>query len=220
MTARGERTRGRLIEAARELLLTTDYDALRVADICRQAGVSYGTFYVYFENRKTIALIVLTEFIEQSFDEIFSAPRQADAFASILEANLLYVRRYRRYAGLRRCLLQMTHTVPEAADLMQRINREFTLRLAADIRRRTAAELDQGRLDFVIHSLGSMIEEMLYKAYVLSDPLLASLARSPKRMAEHLSVLWYRTLYGCNPDPAQVGSAAPLLRLALAPSDG
>lgn len=54
LTARGEATRLKLLEAARKLFAKRGYARTGVTDITRQAKVAQGTFYLYFPDKKAI----------------------------------------------------------------------------------------------------------------------------------------------------------------------
>ncbi|KUJ83775.1 TetR/AcrR family transcriptional regulator [Microbulbifer flavimaris] len=51
-TARGERTRTRILKAAEETFGTLGYHRAGIADITRAAGVASGTFYTYFSSKE------------------------------------------------------------------------------------------------------------------------------------------------------------------------
>lgn len=51
LRAQGRRTLARLLEAGLEVFAEKGYRQARVDDICHQAGVSHGTFYLYFANK-------------------------------------------------------------------------------------------------------------------------------------------------------------------------
>ncbi len=53
-TARGERTRKRLIDAAEALFGSAGYHDTGVTDITRRARVAQGTFYLYFESKEAL----------------------------------------------------------------------------------------------------------------------------------------------------------------------
>ncbi len=53
-TARGERTRARLLQAAEDVFAEVGYPDASIVKITEQAGVGLGTFYVYFEGKKEI----------------------------------------------------------------------------------------------------------------------------------------------------------------------
>ncbi|HXF72638.1 MAG TPA: TetR/AcrR family transcriptional regulator [Actinomycetota bacterium] len=57
---RTERRRS-LVDAARRLLARAGYRSLTVDDVCREAGVSKGAFYTYFEGKHDLLLALLDE---------------------------------------------------------------------------------------------------------------------------------------------------------------
>lgn len=56
-----EETRRKLAETALRLYASKGYDRVAVDDICRQAGVSKGTFYVHFKSKDQV---LVEEFLE------------------------------------------------------------------------------------------------------------------------------------------------------------
>ena len=48
-TARGTRTRARLLEAAEQVFESVGYHDASIVKITEQAGIGLGTFYLYFE---------------------------------------------------------------------------------------------------------------------------------------------------------------------------
>src|ERR1044071_4991945 len=50
----GERTRTKLLEAARQVFLERGYSAARVDDVTQKAGTSHGAFYLYFANKQDV----------------------------------------------------------------------------------------------------------------------------------------------------------------------
>jgi AcrR family transcriptional regulator len=54
LTARGERTRRNLIEAAERIFAELGYHEASIVKITEAAGVGQGTFYLYFESKRAI----------------------------------------------------------------------------------------------------------------------------------------------------------------------
>src|ERR1700729_2427158 len=52
VTARGQRTRLRLLRAAEVVFGQKGYDGASIAEICRLADTALGSFYVYFPDKK------------------------------------------------------------------------------------------------------------------------------------------------------------------------
>jgi AcrR family transcriptional regulator len=72
----GERTKARLLEAAKTVFRERTYPETRVDDITRAAGTSHGAFYLYFDN-KAEALEALAAETQAQLDGL------ADEFAGI-----------------------------------------------------------------------------------------------------------------------------------------
>ncbi len=53
-SARGQRTRGRLLDAAVEVFARQGYHGARVDDIVDRAATSHGTFYLYFASKEDL----------------------------------------------------------------------------------------------------------------------------------------------------------------------
>ena len=56
-------TRGKILDAARELFSRKWYGVVSVADICRTASVSNGVFYRYFRNKNAVFTLLIERFI-------------------------------------------------------------------------------------------------------------------------------------------------------------
>jgi len=60
-TARGQRTRQKLLQAAETVFGEKGYEHASIADITREGGVALGTFYVYFPDKQSIFVEVVDE---------------------------------------------------------------------------------------------------------------------------------------------------------------
>lgn len=65
-SARGRRTRARLLESGREAMAERGLVHTRVDDVVGRAGTSHGTFYLYFENIDDLLLGLIEECDEQA----------------------------------------------------------------------------------------------------------------------------------------------------------
>jgi AcrR family transcriptional regulator len=70
---RRERTRARLVEAARAVFAGQGVDATRINDITEEADVGFGSFYNYFESKDAIVVAV----VEQAAQEAAEANDRA-----------------------------------------------------------------------------------------------------------------------------------------------
>ncbi len=74
---RGFRTRQKVLDAARAVLVRRGYQAARVEEITRIARVGYGTFYKYFQNKQDVLEAVMEEVYGQLVEASF--PKQVEA---------------------------------------------------------------------------------------------------------------------------------------------
>lgn len=95
---KGERTRARLVAAAEEVFGEGTYDEASIVEITRRAGVSQGTFYLYFPSKLDVFREVVRDLGHQLRTQIAiaveSAPTRADverrgfrAFFAFVEAH-------------------------------------------------------------------------------------------------------------------------------------
>jgi AcrR family transcriptional regulator len=61
LTARGERTRRRLLAAGEEVFGRRGFQFASIAEITQAAGVAQGTFYLYFDNKRDLMCAVVEE---------------------------------------------------------------------------------------------------------------------------------------------------------------
>ena len=90
VTARGARTRQKLVDAAERIFGDVGYEAASISDITREAGVALGTFYVYFADKKGLFVEVvdnLGERLRAHLGEAVAGVGEADRLA-VEEAGL------------------------------------------------------------------------------------------------------------------------------------
>lgn len=63
--AKGSRTKARILEEARQLMLTKGYDATTIEDITEAAGIRRASFYTYFRSKQDV-LMALGEDAEEA----------------------------------------------------------------------------------------------------------------------------------------------------------
>lgn len=91
-------TKLRISEAAMKLLKNTSYDLIKVTDICKEANVSVGTFYHYFESKdimiissySSIDSLIIENFENKSFDSYIDAVIGLNNSEATIVASLGY----------------------------------------------------------------------------------------------------------------------------------
>lgn len=214
---KSDRTRDHLKLAAIDVLSNIGYRKMKVLDICQKATVSSGTFYLYFENKIDITQVILEEFIAH-LDNILGGPHtKRTPFDTIYQGNLEWLKSIRANAGLFRCVLQIGDESPELSELIHQLNINWYNRIANSVVRRygISEKLEEDTILFATFSLGSMMDELARKLVIYADPNLTKLvddiAPTDEACAEFLSLIWYRTLYGCSPSEELTADTSKIL---------
>ena len=67
-------TKEKLLDAARELMLSKGFDATTVDEICEAANFTKGSFFHYFKSKEDLGKAVLDRFVSARYQAIQSAP--------------------------------------------------------------------------------------------------------------------------------------------------
>jgi len=202
---KGDETRDRLMLAAAESLNQHGYLSLRVADVCERVGVASSTFYLYFKNRTDITIRVLKDFLLTLGQFYSGGDRNATPFEAMYAANLQWLKSIRLNSGLHRCILQLSDEVNEFSEFMQAQNSAWYERVTRSVLRRYNGRPDvqPATVRLAVYALGSMMDEICRKLVVYPDPALNKLVdeitTSDEHLAEFLTVIWYKTLFGEDP---------------------
>ncbi|MEQ9586701.1 MAG: TetR/AcrR family transcriptional regulator [Parvibaculaceae bacterium] len=213
---KGERTRDRLKVAASELLNEESYQELRITDICDRAGIAPGTFYLHYENKQILTIEILSEYVEMwtdlSSQTTADIDDDGDMFEAIYHTNLIYIQLAQLNPGLTRCVLQISDIEPEFAAFVHATSSQVYARTVAAIAKRTRLP-SSPLLLLTINALGSMMDDIVRRLFVMRDPHLNSciseMKMSTEDLAKHLTMIWYRSIFGedpaLNPNPAPKG---------------
>ena len=84
--ARALETRSRLIEAAREIIAESGFEALRVEEVVLRAGTAKGTFFAHFRDKDALMELIIGARIDEHLDALDRAPppRTPEAMAEAL----------------------------------------------------------------------------------------------------------------------------------------
>lgn len=170
-SARGQRTRSRLVAAAREVFLRDGYAETTATAITTQAGVGYGSFYVYFPSKQE----ALLEVAEELMDEVYRGSRapqdELDPSERLAHENRRYFELYRENARLFELLQDAVRNDPAVRSAWQVLRKEQLHRLARSLQRLQEEGVMDTSLDpyYVAECLGAMAERTAYLTTVDSD---------------------------------------------------
>tara|TARA_R110002094_G_scaffold123679_5_gene118282 strand:- start:10 stop:693 length:684 start_codon:yes stop_codon:yes gene_type:complete len=197
---KGDRTRLRLMVATAKLLQDTFFHDLRITDICKQSGVSQGTFYLYFNDKMSVTTTTLSQFVHHIFQSLKEAGTNQNSLSDAVYATTLsYVKQFYLNRGLLRCLMQMTEESTEFEKIYQSLNSTWNKRTASAIARRLGNRpADDPEGVMIVYAAGGMVDEYLANLYVRKDPTLTKYSGAPEDVAHLLSNLWMRVVIGDN----------------------
>jgi len=200
---KGERTKMRLKVAAAQVLNRVGYRDIRVSDICEEAGIALASFYFHFENKTDITKEVLLGFLK----ELSEAPRRpldGSIFGGMCAANAFVMRAFEPNAGLMRCLLQLGDEEPSFQRLWQQHSIDWIESASRKIAERSGEmNPDDPQLILANFIVSGMVDQLLRDLYINRHPRISGLveqvAPTTDKLAEMVSLLWYRALFGRDP---------------------
>ncbi|HEX6888590.1 MAG TPA: TetR/AcrR family transcriptional regulator [Candidatus Nanopelagicales bacterium] len=203
LTARGQATRDRLVEAARSVFAERGFAGTRMGDLADAAGVAHGTVYTYFDTKEDVLLAVL-DAVRADLHAAMTLPNVRDPIVRIEAANRAYLDGYRSHAQLLRVAQEASAGDERFADVLLDLRRTHVQRVAAAIRKLQAE--GQAAPDLDAHTAAAALCGMVegFAAHWLGrgeahDEALAN---------RTLTQLWVRGL-GLRPRPRHL-PAAPL----------
>ncbi|MHA6287653.1 TetR/AcrR family transcriptional regulator [Maricaulis sp. CAU 1757] len=114
-TARGERTRRKLLDAAEDAFGENGFHTTSIGDITRRAAVALGTFYVYFDSKDEIFRALVAHMGEMTRSWIAEHVRDAgDRLETEREGLVAYIRFARAHPNLYRIIEEAQFVAPDA----------------------------------------------------------------------------------------------------------
>jgi AcrR family transcriptional regulator len=159
-TKKGLLMKEKIIEAARTTFSKNGYFAVRILDITKEAGISEGNFYRYFNNKEEVLKII----IEMLLTDLYHASRSSDINGTFHEKLVHSTKRlFRVYldnAGIYKVLLQIVHYDENFNKMWQEMRSLFVKRIRKELEK---VSLDPGiDKDYVASALGSMVSQFAY----------------------------------------------------------
>jgi AcrR family transcriptional regulator len=190
---RGQATRARLLRAAREAFGKLGFVATRVDDIVEHAGVSHGTFYRYFQDKKDI-LVGLTQDVARTLYGTAVAPpvEASGSLRGVVRERLgAFVRAYSRDWDVVRTWRHAEGVYPEVEEVRSRVRQTIIDAIAQLLDEDGARELLAPGVD----------PRMAASAFVVmaegfADEWLTAGRSIGEQDIDQLCDLWVRGTYG------------------------
>lgn len=110
-------TRAALLRAGATLFERVGYESITVDDIRRSAGVSRGTFYFYFRDRRHLFLEVAKEQVRETYDLYHRRYPDADDYGRIIFPHIVYFEIWSRRARIMAQIFSLSLDDPDFAEL-------------------------------------------------------------------------------------------------------
>lgn len=190
-TARGERTRLALTDAARTVFERDGYVSARLTDITAEAKMSSGTFYTYFTGKEDIFAAVLEHVSEEMLHpHVREVVVDGDPVATIAASNRAYLESYGRNARLMELLEEVSIYDDQVRELRKRRTAAFGRRNSEAIRDLQMRGIADPSIDPVLaaHALSNMVARMAHALFIGGEPW------DVDEVAEALTKLWVNAL--------------------------
>ncbi len=159
-----------VLEAAERLLAARPPDAISLAEICGDAGVTTGAFYARFRDREAL-FRVLEERVYARFDELADALDSPEPAVTDLRETLSRIASsteeiYRRHRGTLRALALLALTDRERSERMAAFNKRLLGRTVERILRHeteiTASDAPAAARDAVVWVVTILRQQVLF----------------------------------------------------------
>lgn len=189
-TDRGAQRKSELMQAARRVFERKGFIETRVSDIVKEAKVSHGTFYTYFDTKDAVFTELSRSVIESMLQSMAISIPSTDFHSRVRDSIRRFVRAYRPHATMIGLMEQVATFSPELRELRLDLRETFVRRTERGINRMKDAGLTDPDLDveYTAESLGSMLEYICYVWFSLDRPF------EEERLVDALTAIWEKSL--------------------------
>ena len=110
--ARSKQTKEKIVQAAIQLFQARGYEKTTSNDIASEAGVSVGSFYVYFTDKRQLLLTIFDRLADELYKNIFDGLKPEHLFDSDLRRRIRYavastIADKQKHSGLHRVVSEL-----------------------------------------------------------------------------------------------------------------
>ena len=193
---KGERTRLAIRAATARALASQSYAALTMDHIAVEAGVSRAAVYQYAKSKEGAVSDVLIAFHARTLSIPVSRLRGATPYETIRCTNRYYIDYFAKNAIFMERVRELREILPELIAEKQRVNSDWARRVVGHARRHGASTASTRTLHLRALMLECMIDDVLREVFVVRNPALVDSAQDLDELADELTEIWFRALYG------------------------
>ncbi|HEU0132237.1 MAG TPA: TetR/AcrR family transcriptional regulator [Mycobacteriales bacterium] len=189
-TTRGERTRAKLLDAARVAFRGVPWNRARVEDVCRAAGVGHGTYYAYFANKEA----VLEALVRRHADALYRLAEEPWTSGHVEEdvRRVIggFVALSEEDRDIREVWFAAAPSEPALHDLVSEVRRQFVARVRAALS--AAVEAGVARRDLDVEVAATALAAMVEQTVTLAQ---RGEGTPGERLVDGLTDLWVHAVY-------------------------
>lgn len=192
----GERTRQRLLDAAKKVFRDRTYPDTRVDDITQEAGTSHGAFYLYFSNKAEVLEALAIGTAERMYvlaDQLEGIERGEAGYEQLRRWMESFIDNYQENSPVVVAWMSARPQDERFDKLGREVLAKFAGRIAHTIRRSTGhGDRHPVHAGIAAVSLVAMIERFCYYWLVRG----ADFDRSD--VAETMATIWHQAIFGAS----------------------
>jgi AcrR family transcriptional regulator len=188
-SAKGRRTRARLLEAAKTVFERDGFLQARITDIAAEAGVSHGSFYHYFTSKEELFREIAEEVEVRlvSMDDVaHTGDRPVGAVDRIRAANRSYLSAYKKEAKIMRVIEEVSRYDEEVRAVRIKRDDYLAARLESAIDRLKQDGQADKRIDtrYAATALGGMVARFAEQMFIAGGNY------EQEKAVDQLTLLW------------------------------
>jgi AcrR family transcriptional regulator len=196
-SAKGKRTRARLIEGGKRVFERDGFLQARISDIATEAEVSHGAFYHYFDSKETLFREIASEVEVRlvSMDDVEqngaqNGARRPGPIERIRAANRSYLAAYRQEARIMRVIEEVSRYDDDVREVRRQRDDDLAARLMSAISRLQKEGLADGRVDvrYAATALGGMVAKFAEQLFIGGGNF------DQEKAVDQLTLLWANAL--------------------------
>jgi AcrR family transcriptional regulator len=192
-SAKGRRTRARLLAAGKAVFERDGFLQARITDIAAEAEVSHGSFYHYFDSKESLFREIAEEVEVRlvSMDDVpFHVDHESGPVDRIRAANRSYLTAYKKEARIMRVIEEVSRYDETVRSVRTKRDDYLAARLESAIARLQAEGNADARVDtrYAAIALGGMVARFAEMMYIGGHAFDLNTA------VEQLTLLWSNAL--------------------------
>jgi AcrR family transcriptional regulator len=197
-------SRHHILLATQEVLNELSFEELRLKDIEDASGMTRGSLYHHFSDKRDLVREALNLWMDDAYSALRSPPAtpSADEFGRLRSIAGHLIREYAQKPGMLRVIYDLEDRDLEVSRRVREDRYEIANRIieAANLTPKSRRQAD---LNLIIgYAMLSLADRYAFDVYSAHLRPFADMWENPQDLADLISTLWYRMIFGAQPQNA------------------